>query len=571
MTMKNLLKLFIKCIPVCILIVSQIAFSIPASAQEAGGYVRVIVELDGTTLSEMQPQDSFNELLTKQDLQIRRDNFLKTVEQHGISLIPIREYQGVVFNGFSAWVSADELQALQTLPGVVEVSLDGEVQATDETSNEQIGAPVVWNITDANHQAVTGQGVVVAILDTGIDYTHPDLGGCFGPACRVTGGYDFINADNDPMDDFSHGTLVAGIIGANGTLKGVAPDVKFRAYKVLDEAGHGYYSTILAGFDQAVGDQVNIINMSLGSPQGSTTPDSSLCKAIDRAVAKGVTVTISAGNNGYNRTNGSRLPFSMGYPGICPSAISVANSSGDGRIASLSSAGPVIGFPKVGKPDIAAPGEMIYSTYPDGLYKIGSGTSMAAPQVAGAVALLKQLHPNWTPLQFKTVLMNNTQPEYIMTNIEQGAGFMRVDWAATAPAIVSPARYDFGKVNPSGQVQTGFGLTNLTDKALSVDASISAHLVMTDNVNVLRTFVNIPSTQISVSSTHLNIADSSSEAVTVAIHLSSLPSGYYEGVLILVVNASGDSQSFTLRVPVSFWSSPDEPIHLYQYLPAVKR
>ncbi|MFV2044347.1 MAG: S8 family serine peptidase [Anaerolineales bacterium] len=129
---------------------------------------------------------------------------------------------------------------------------------------------------DTNNQPVTGLGIRVAVLDTGIDYTHPDLGGCFGPSCEVIGGYDFVNWGNDPMDDadIGRGTHVAGIVAADGDVQGVAPDAKLLAYKVLNFYGVGSGRVIVEAMEMAADpdgnpatdDSAHMVNMSLTAP-----------------------------------------------------------------------------------------------------------------------------------------------------------------------------------------------------------------------------------------------------------------------------------------------------------------
>ena len=174
---------------------------------------------------------------------------------------------------------AGDLDTLSSLPRVKRVHRDYQVHVNLGESVPLIGAPQIWDLEDEQGQSVTGHGIVVAIIDTGIDYTHPDLGGCFGPGCRVMGGYDFINDDSDPMDDMGHGTHVAGIVGASGVSTGVAPDVSFLAYKVLNESGFGSFSGIIEaieratdpGDDPTTDDGADVINLSLGGPENRTT------------------------------------------------------------------------------------------------------------------------------------------------------------------------------------------------------------------------------------------------------------------------------------------------------------
>ena len=156
-----------------------------------------------------------------------------------------------------------------------------DVHSNDIDSVPLIGADQVWTILDSYGQPVTGQGIRVAIIDTGIDYTHADLGECFGPDCKVVDGYDFHSGDAGPWDDYGHCTHVAGIVAANGTIKGVAPDVSLYAYNVLGSTGGGYASNIIAAIeratdpdqDPATDDAVDVISMSLGR---SGNPDDAM-------------------------------------------------------------------------------------------------------------------------------------------------------------------------------------------------------------------------------------------------------------------------------------------------------
>ena len=174
---------------------------------------------------------------------------------------------------------------------------DVKVHAVLSQSARLIGADQVWA-----QYGVTGLGVRVAIVDTGVAYTHPDLGGCLGAACKVIRGYDFVNADSNPQDDHGHGTHVAGIVAANGVVRGIAPDARLLAYKVLNANGDGFSSTVIAGIDAAVdpdgnpatNDGAHVINLSLG---GDGDPDDPLSQAVDNVSLHGVTVVVAAGNS----------------------------------------------------------------------------------------------------------------------------------------------------------------------------------------------------------------------------------------------------------------------------------
>jgi subtilisin family serine protease/PKD repeat protein len=248
-----------------------------------------------------------------------------------------------------------------------------------------IGDTYPWGVTQigayAVHQSgITGQGVKVAILDSGIDYTHPDL------ASVYAGGYDFVNGDTDPMDDHGHGTHVAGTIAAaadGAGIIGVAPGVEVYALKVLNKNGSGYFSDIVMALEWATGGstlpgsiKVDITNNSYGS---STDPGIFVELAFWLAYYQdGVLSVAAAGNSGNAAGTGDNVI----YPAAYDSAVTVAATDQSNIRASFSSTGPAV--------ELAAPGKSIYSTYPGGYYAIWQGTSMASPHVVGAAALVME-------------------------------------------------------------------------------------------------------------------------------------------------------------------------------------
>ena len=146
-----------------------------------------------------------------------------------------------VFNGISLQISEEEVRKIKEIKGIKKVYPNYKVNITLSDSVPLINVDDVWLLDEDGNSCVvsgndclTGKGVTIGIIDTGVDYTHPDFGGCFGQGCKVSGGYDFVNNDNDPMDDHGHGTHVAATAAGNGILKGVAPDAKIYAYKVLE-------------------------------------------------------------------------------------------------------------------------------------------------------------------------------------------------------------------------------------------------------------------------------------------------------------------------------------------------
>lgn len=212
----------------------------------------------------------------------------------------------------------------------------------------------------------------MAIIDTGVDYRHPDL------APNMIGGVSMVGGVKDYMDDNGHGTHVAGIIGANGKILGVAPDCKMLAIKVLNADGSGTIGDINRGIAWArnwkgpKGEQVAVINMSLGGPLPNPTMHAEIIKAVNQ----GITVVCAAGNSGDGNPNTDEISYPAYYAEtVAVGAIDLATG-----VANFSNSNDSI--------NVVAPGVETYSTYPDNRYIKLSGTSMASPHIAGAVALI---------------------------------------------------------------------------------------------------------------------------------------------------------------------------------------
>jgi subtilisin len=264
--------------------------------------------------------------------------------------------------------------------------------------------PVPWNITmvgaDRVWARVTGKGVKVAVLDTGIDDDHPDL--------TVSGGASMVPEESSWNDDNGHGTHCAGIIGArNNTtgVVGVAPGCDLYAVKVLNAAGSGRLSWILAGMGWAEQNGMSVVSMSLGS--NVTSPDAPCTLAYQRAAERLVNadclVVAAAGNNGRDPAN----PW-VGNPARCRGFMAVAAVDRNRNLASFSSRGPASLCNDCGV-EISAPGVSINSTVPGGGLARKSGTSMACPHVSGAAALLKELHPTWSPAKIRARLRSTAE------------------------------------------------------------------------------------------------------------------------------------------------------------------
>ena len=222
----------------------------------------------------------------------------------------------------------------------------------------RVNAPAAWHTGQ-------GEGVKVAVIDTGIDCRHPDL------RCDFSAGANIVEPGYEPMDDNEHGTHVSGTIAGRGDgsgVYGVAPKAALIPVKVLDSSGAGNLSSIVKGIDWATSARVDVINMSLGGAAGSAA----MARAVKRALAAGIVVVCAAGNSGPD-------PDSVGYPAGYPGVIAVAASDPDNGVASFSSRGAAVAF--------IAPGVDILSTVPGGGYKQLSGTSRASPHGAGLAAL----------------------------------------------------------------------------------------------------------------------------------------------------------------------------------------
>lgn len=218
-----------------------------------------------------------------------------------------------------------------------DIRFNGPARVSDQRTPEESAPELAQAIqttraSDAHARGITGEGVKVGIIDTGIDYTHPDLGGCFGSDCRVVNGTDFVgddfNADDpenaepvpddDPADCGGHGTHVAGIVGADGKVTGVAPDVEFGAYKVFGCDGSTSSEIIMQALEVALDDGMDVVNLSLG--QSFQWPGYPTAVAADKLTEEGVTVVASMGNDGEAGV------YSGSAPGVGEDVIAVAST-----------------------------------------------------------------------------------------------------------------------------------------------------------------------------------------------------------------------------------------------------
>lgn len=481
----------------------------------------------------------------------------------------------IVFKGLAVEGKAEQLAGLGSIEQIKAFHQNQTYQAlpfqADNADVIEKMDPSKSKAYDLNETSYTGKGVKVGIIDTGIDYNHPDL------EKNYQGGYDLVDFDDEPMETTpeegpatSHGTHVAGIIAGDGDMKGVAPDAEIYAYRALGPGGTGSTVQVLAAMEKAIEDEVDIINLSLGNDVN--VPDYPTSIAVNRASELGIIVVIANGNSGpdawtvgspatadrsvsvgasttpqknpvlidtfekkgislsrsgrspaweLNRsyqledmdnmeqgqsmhgkialTRRKEIPFfelalqaeSMGAealiiynsePGPLQASVqnnrqpvnipvaSIQKEEGEWlqsqinqstyfidaaqkdnllTIAPFSSRGPVAVQWAI-KPDISAPGSAVWSTVPGG-YQAMDGTSMAAPHVAGAFAVLKEAHPNWTDKQLIGALKTTAQPfeekEHRLNATTQGMGLLQLEAAIDTSAIIYDPQLEFGKLS----------------------------------------------------------------------------------------------------------------------------
>ncbi|MFE9954357.1 S8 family serine peptidase [Micromonospora sp. NPDC005299] len=349
----------------------------------------------------------------------------------GAALVATKAETGAVWGA----VTADRAGARVDAAGDVDrIWLDGRRRVTLDHSVPQIGAPTAWAA------GFTGTGVSVAVLDTGVDLTHPDLAG------RVADSRNFSEAaESDDM--VGHGTHVASIIAGSGAAsggkyRGVAPDATLLSGKVCENEGCTE-SAILAGMQWAAAEKhASVVNMSLS---GADFPEvDPLEQAVETLTAQtGTLFVVAAGNDGADG--------SVGSPATADAALAVGAVDRNDALADFSSRGPRVDGGL--KPDITAPGvEIVAARAANGAigdpvgdrYVSLSGTSMATPHVAGAAALLAQQHPGWAAGRYKATLMASAKPHPDQTAFQQGAGRVDVAHAITEQVTSEPPSVSFG-------------------------------------------------------------------------------------------------------------------------------
>jgi len=337
-----------KVLTLALVLLMVATFVLPAAAAGERGYERKIVVFDEG---------------------VNRQAKEKLINRFGFGLGELD-----IINGAVILLTPNAAALLAKMPGVISVEDDAKVFAFGKPSKpapeqpkqemdwgvKRIGADLVWD------ESSTAAGIKVAILDTGIDLSHPDL------VDNIKRGINIIRPSKSENDDNGHGTHVAGIVAAANNeigVVGVGHKAELYGVKVLDRSGSGWTSDIIKGIEWCVNNGMQVVNMSFGSKYYNESFENAVRAAYD----KGLVMVAAAGNSGPDENT-------VAYPAKYGEVIAVSATDKSDNIASWSSRGSEV--------ELAAPGSNINSTYKDGTYKILSGTSMAAPHVAGVAALL---------------------------------------------------------------------------------------------------------------------------------------------------------------------------------------
>jgi serine protease AprX len=385
-----------------------------------------------------------------------------------------------IVDGFAAVLPADAVDRLAAVPGVRALSLNRPVRLQQRRAGETdasaatVGAsatsgdgsapirsvyPQAVRADGAWAAGVTGRGVTVALVDTGIDQTVPDLAGRVLPVRDDLTGRNApcLNLSGEPgcADSYGHGTFVAGIIAGDGASsggkwKGIAPQANLVSVKIAGRDGSADVSQVLAAIQWVVSFSdrygIKVLNLSLGTDSTQSYKVDPLNYAVERAWAAGITVVVAASNRGP-------APTTISKPGDDPFVVTVAalddrgtSGVGDDQLPDFSGRGPTAAD-GLSKPDVAAPGahilslravgseiDTLFPTYVDGAYRQGSGTSMAAGVVSGTAALVAQANPGIAPDRVKYALLATTRPASSDDPLAVGAG--EID--AQAAALQTP-------------------------------------------------------------------------------------------------------------------------------------
>jgi subtilisin family serine protease len=446
-----------------------------------------------------------------------------------------RDYNGMQY--FAGRLNYSAIFELARIPQISYIWLDRKFQVCLDQSVKIVKDPTQWAAIESSfNRSINGSGIKIAILDTGIDSTHPDFSFPNGTS-KIVGAVSFTGEST--VDGFGHGTHCASIAAGTGAASsgqyvGVAPGAMLLNVKVLSNQGEGLESWIISGIQWAVDNDANILSMSFGASESGDGTDP-ISITVNWATEQGAVCVVSAGNSGSQM-------YTVTSPGVAESAITVGASSKSDSIASFSSRGPTSDY-RI-KPDLVAPGVDIASARANNTsmgtpisqyYTRASGTSMAAPHVAGAAALLLDAHPSWNPDNIKMALTNYAQD--IKRNVfDQGSGRLNVCKAVNA-SIIGDYSISFGRVHLSTTYKRTVTLQNLANGTTSVMLNVEVWHI---NDGTLYTLASLNVSSFTVSYGMI-------ENVELTLNINeTIPSGYFEGR----VNATaGDTR---IRIPFFF-------------------
>ncbi|MGW1868482.1 S8 family peptidase [Streptomyces mauvecolor] len=363
------------------------------------------------------------------------------------------------------WTDVSDSRTRSATSGIKKLWLDRKVTASLDRSAKQIRADLAWAA------GYDGKGTKVAVLDTGVDAEHPDLLG------RIAASKNFTDSP-DTEDRQGHGTHTTSTVGGSGAAsdgkkKGIAPGTDLLVGKVLNDSGSGDSSWIIAGMQWAVDNKADVVSMSLGSPEPTdcTDPMSTAAQRLATEATHTLFV-VAAGNSGPSLNT-------VSSPGCAPGVLTVGAVDRDDTTASFSSRGPAP-FTHTLKPEITAPGVGISAANAGGrgvyAYQTMSGTSMATPHVAGAAAIVKQRHPEWTAQQIKAALVSSADSGIPGDVRETGGGRLDVKAAIDETVLGAPAvqagSFDWPQ-DKSDRTTVDVPYTNVSDQPVKLDLKVA--------------------------------------------------------------------------------------------------
>ena len=520
-----------KVVRALMLIVLVTSFKVAMVAQSDQLHRVIVVMKEQYNQAEMMKKTQFMDKKTARDFVVKEMHEFTESRQADIKSVVRNMKSFWIFNGFACEVTDDVIESLAQRDDVAFVYLDEPRRMIPEDDDYQPVLPMkgnAWNVTKVNADDVwtyygstgyTGAGVVVAVIDTGVNYNHTDItnnmwdGGSEFPHH----GYDFVNEDDDPIDDQGHGTHCAGTVagyGTNGTQTGMATGAKIMALKVLNDKGSGDDGDIVEAIQFAVEHGADILSMSLGA---SGVGGYWVYRYVmENVMATGIVAAVAAGND-HDEIDKYPVPYNVGAPGNCPppylhpdqadvlsggisAVISIGATDQNDVKTVFSSIGPVtwsegeyIGryhdYPytpesatEIGliRPDVAAPGYQITSlTYNSNTgYTNKNGTSMATPCVAGVIALMLEANPNLTPAEIDMILETTAVRCEGATSKNNRTGSGRIDAYAAVQRVVTTYQditvdglnYTINKTTHEAQL-TGRVVTAV-DGCLNIPASV---------------------------------------------------------------------------------------------------